>query len=762
MTSKLKIDKKNLKKYDFEVKDDSLTLKFHIPDESDWVIMKDGKLEKLDESQFFKIIKEVKQSFGVKKGLRYRTDIKDETLSITFFILKEKDQKSYITLIKQLKELNEPQLVTRLEEIREHFVDNTVFSFSGLANLEDFIAFNYHVILWKEFEHLSSSSKSKANTIFKSFKKKYEDRVLSFFTKYKIKTYTNLAKNFFNWITLNKKYSGLKEEKAKEITKKYSKFLVDSSKLTRPYANLEEKKFFPAFKNSFKEDSEKYHESVNFLVKKSKLLNDNDLKLVVKNLRPEQVEDDLKVSSKNYEKNYKEFQKSNSSMFNGKAPTIEDLEKITPVKRKKYNKLKADTKKSLAVLTESLIDSRVKSGKGDYIISIDDLKNELKKTGVENLFAEEFDGHVSIRAGNFVFYSPDKKELSTAVGFMQGVKKNQNYDPSTDKEGTNAVYTFLNGRDNEVDAYTIDFKVNNDEEKFSDVEQLAEMIPDLRNQWDKDINSKNIQISLSAMIVKVVDTCYGRIGGKILKKSELIKEKKRYKQVHKNSTKPFGQVYGIHSLRKKHCTIEEKNGKEVVKIIYNGKKQEKQRHIISDAVIVKFFKKIVNKDTIPSKHFIFSYGKTTTGKTKRIKPTQVNSYLKSTGFPAEGIHKFRTYHATRIAIEKLLEKDLTGSTNKQLNDYFIKIATEISKTLGQAKWDVPIKNYVNPKVTKQFFEKYNIPIPTNIFNLIKHFKSEAGFKETGFTKTSIVRYATKELQSISDMKALSWFQENQL
>lgn len=152
--------------------------------------------------------------------------------------------------------------------------------------------------------------------------------------------------------------------------------------------------------------------------------------------------------------------------------------------------------------------------------------------------------------------------------------------------------------------------------------------------------------------------------------------------------------YGLTTLQKRHFTFD----KQKVIIEYIGKKGIKQRHEIVDQKLYLLLQDLYN---LPGKNMFKYYASREGGELVKLKPKDVNGYLKEKC--ADGsvtIKSFRIWGASVMAIQEMLRiKNEYCYKNrlKQLNNIVDKVAAVLGNTREVAK-----KYYVHPLIQELF------------------------------------------------------------
>ena len=258
--------------------------------------------------------------------------------------------------------------------------------------------------------------------------------------------------------------------------------------------------------------------------------------------------------------------------------------------------------------------------------------------------------------------------------------------PKWDKTDTTYYGTSTNNNGTLIHHYTEAYINTKKKEKFSNNIKIGDKITKIRNILKNDLDSKDQKIRMMALIVTLVDQAYFRIG---------------------NSKSEKEDIRGLHNLQAKHITI---NGG--IHFNYKGKDKIIQHQIVVDKKIESIIEKILENKKPDNYMFTF---KDNEGKEKIVTPEMVNEYLKNNLDSPITIHKFRTYHATKLATEeldkiKVDDKKSSSEVLKEFND----VMDTISKKLGHTTSNTTIKHYIDYKVLESFFKKHKTRMPKSV------------------------------------------------
>lgn len=385
-------------------------------------------------------------------------------------------------------------------------------------------------------------------------------------------------------------------------------------------------------------------------------------------------------SKKEFEKIEVELKEKTKNLFE-EEPTQKDLKKLkesNPEVYKEFSRLKREKTKAVKNVNISVFqESKTET------MDVDSYKRRMKSLKVEIYIDSGFVGNISKQRK---LLTSDNKLLTAVVG--KDVKMNSKYDEILD----NTYYcTSINSSGKVVHHYTEDFMLKHKKEKFLKNLKFGESIGGLREQVNEDLDSPNKKLQTEALMVTLVDQAYFRIG---------------------NSASEKKNVRGLHNLQVKHLRIDNKDR---LHFSYTGKDMIHQHKIIADEKITNMIKELI-KNKKPS-DYIFTFD--SKGKQKKVRPGDINSYMKNRLKSPVTIHKFRTFHATRIAKEMLDKiKIVPTITKDKIIKVFKKIVDSIAKLLGHNNSNTTVKHYIDTSVLQSFFNKFKIEPPKVVANLV--------------------------------------------
>lgn len=173
-----------------------------------------------------------------------------------------------------------------------------------------------------------------------------------------------------------------------------------------------------------------------------------------------------------------------------------------------------------------------------------------------------------------------------------------------------------------VHNYTLAYMEQRSDVKFVDNRRFGEVLTDVRARVAKDLGRDGTKAQLCALVVALIDQAYFRVG---------------------NEESDDNGVYGATTLLKKHLSVHD-DGR--VEFEYVGKASVEQHRVVVDKQIAKILKRLKAGAGPDDRLFVHK-------KKDVIDAGDVNRYLAKFNVTAK---QFRTFHATRLVREALLEQ----------------------------------------------------------------------------------------------------------
>jgi len=285
------------------------------------------------------------------------------------------------------------------------------------------------------------------------------------------------------------------------------------------------------------------------------------------------------------------------------------------------------------------------------------------------------------KIAQFLFTSGSPRRISPPM--------NKDFKKNTEWDKTDQTYYGSSTNDNGtiIYHYTEAYLEKKNKNKFLNNTKVGNEISRIRRLLKEDLKSKDEKTRMMALMVTLVDQAYFRIG---------------------NSKSEKEDIRGLHNLQDKHITINSD-----IHFKYRGKDKIIQHQIIVDEKIKFILKKLLaNKKP---NDYIFTFKDD--GEDKIITPDMINDYLKNDLDCPVTIHKFRTYHATRLAKEEL-DKIKVGDKKEssEIIDEFNEAMDRVAEKLGHTTCNTTIKHYIDHEILDEFFKKHKVRPPKSIKN----------------------------------------------
>jgi DNA topoisomerase-1 len=277
------------------------------------------------------------------------------------------------------------------------------------------------------------------------------------------------------------------------------------------------------------------------------------------------------------------------------------------------------------------------------------------------------------------------------------------------KAGQLAKFTDASGKPQYI--YPANVREQRQAANFEKVKGLADVLGELRDTWERDMQSPGLNRSrVAAAVMHLVDLTTMRIGGEA------------------NATREEDEgeaTFGAASLRKEHVKL----GKDSVVFSFAGKHHQEWDRTVTDPQIVGVVRELM---ALPGERLWQYEAK---GGLEQMDDGKVRAYMKSVsnGFTPKDL---RTYHATRMTAERLADvpvpevkpPDPAAPPKKRktdpVEDTLNTVIKSVAETLGN-KWDVCKNNYVNPGVCDAWRKGHLVPEMWKAISQVGH--SEEAF-----------------------------------
>lgn len=224
--------------------------------------------------------------------------------------------------------------------------------------------------------------------------------------------------------------------------------------------------------------------------------------------------------------------------------------------------------------------------------------------------------------------------------------------------------TGIDARGRKQYRYHPDFRARADKKKFSGLLEFGKALPKLRKRVEKDLNARKLsREKVLATVVRLLDTEYLRIGNE------------RYAKENKS--------FGATTLLCRHV----KNDSGKLKMRFTGKHGKTKEVVITDRRL----RRIVRQCTELPGQALFQYinGE---GEPIPVTSADVNEYIREATGEGFSAKHFRTWGATVIAFEKMLE-----ASEDARKVSVTTIVEPVAEALGNTT-AISRKSYVHPKL----------------------------------------------------------------
>lgn len=304
---------------------------------------------------------------------------------------------------------------------------------------------------------------------------------------------------------------------------------------------------------------------------------------------------------------------------------------------------------------------------------------EMKKVVTINPgFDPEFKHKPDTKWGKRLFMVPPK-------GYK--VTLNSEYDPKTD---STFYCTSVSPDGKQVKQhYTQDFVKRSKVRKFEFIEQMGSKLNKIRSRYKKDLKAPDPALRAHALAALLFDYLLFRAGN--------TKSEKR-------------GVRGLTTLQVRHVKV----SGDAVDFSYTGKDSIRQHQYLRECPNTAKLVAAMLKGKEPTDYFLSWKNKD--GTWGRVTADSANSYLSGIWKPLT-THKFRSYHATNEARERLegpVPRKYKES-DKRLLKYMKLQLKSVTRGLGHKSVTTTMSHYVDPKVMHDFFNRHNFKLPKTVF-----------------------------------------------
>ncbi len=222
--------------------------------------------------------------------------------------------------------------------------------------------------------------------------------------------------------------------------------------------------------------------------------------------------------------------------------------------------------------------------------------------------------------------------------------------------------------------YHTKFSEKQQRKKFAKIEKFGEYLPKLRKTTNEHIALEGFpREKVLAIMMRLINSLYMRIGTE--------KSARHYK------------TYGITTLQNRHLEVGRK-GKLVFDFV--GKSHIKHRKVLVDEELAALMKEL---KALGGARKLFHY-LDEEGKPRKIKPGDINRYLKDLTAPEFSAKDFRTWGGTLMAAVELAAIG-KPEDEQQLKKNIVKAVKKVADQLGNTP-SVCRSSYIHPLVLKKY------------------------------------------------------------
>lgn len=208
--------------------------------------------------------------------------------------------------------------------------------------------------------------------------------------------------------------------------------------------------------------------------------------------------------------------------------------------------------------------------------------------------------------------------------------------------------------------------------KFERLQQFGTVLPAIRRRVQRDLDQPGLpRAKVLAALVRLLDTTYLRIGN-----DEYAKQ---------------NGSFGLTTLRRRHAAVKGS----VLKLSFRGKSGVEQEVAVEDARLARIVRRC---QALPGQA-LFHY-LDDDGEVHGIDSADVNAYLREIAGEDFSAKDFRTWHASALALERLLPCELPH-TQRELRILTKQVIGEVAAHLGHTI-AVCRKSYVHHAVLRSF------------------------------------------------------------
>lgn len=236
--------------------------------------------------------------------------------------------------------------------------------------------------------------------------------------------------------------------------------------------------------------------------------------------------------------------------------------------------------------------------------------------------------------------------------------------------------------------YHVDFRAHQEAQKYDKCADFGRALPKLRAKVERDLAGKpTAHDTVVAAVVRLLDVGHIRVGNE------------EYAQTNKS--------FGATTLRNRHARL---SGTKL-SLTYRAKSGVLRRLTVGDRGLVRVVKRIQD---LPGQH-LFQY-KDEAGEIRPVGSMDVNAYIKDAMGDEFSAKNFRTWHASVIALDHVVEAAREG---RKLS--LKEVLEPVSEALGNTP-SIARKSYVHPLViglVSARFDTRRLPRPTKYLSAVE-------------------------------------------
>ena len=378
------------------------------------------------------------------------------------------------------------------------------------------------------------------------------------------------------------------------------------------------------------------------------------------------------------------------------VPVMQQWNKIAKLKNKKladhtrYNQLRATLNNTFKTRLKSLIRTS-----GKPYLPVHTVIESMDDEGISHNLPHEFMGNID-DAGEY--YTKEGRQMKTKPSGK--VIMNPAYDG---KEDNAFVFTFQSeGKKEPGRAYTKEYAAKSKVRKFTVVTETIPKLDALARKWRADMKDIDSLEGVYATILEFVYVTNARSS-------------------NPNAQSAGSRTFGATQFQLKHMTIDDHK----ILVTYSGKSGGPQKHLVeyTKSTVLKLMAKNIQKLIKGKKKddTVFTF------KGKSFTSTQVSKYMKSIGFPKGfTVHVFRTAKGTKMAADIMKKAPFKKGgdwSEREVHAWILENLKPVGAELGHMSGESPtaktaIKNYINPDILIDFYNKLGIKPSTEIQNAI--------------------------------------------